>query len=275
MPRLFTDRRSAWIPNTDLTPLKAEDCKDSSGGKKTKALISAYEVAAEGHSLQHFKDMLADHARALQEDEDAREAAAAERAAKSEKKKRKSEVKVADDDVEMPDADTETPAKKSSKKRKKEAESDDEQTEKVLITFGLQKSLSGTNSIHQAAKTPKTTKLKLTTKQTPVTDKKTKEPKPAKPKSDKKSKKAIEDEKAEEEKQEEPQDPVEARKAREKEGKQNIPIVQGSSCLCSVCSSIPATQASEGVPRPRSSSSRRRDAANVKLHQKARSLRRS
>lgn len=128
----LTNAYSAWIPNTDLAPLSPEDCKAVPPQKKTKALIAAYEVAAEGHDLQHFKSLLADHARALEEDEEAREAAAAEKAAKAEsKKKRKSEVKAVDEDTEMADADAEAPAKKSSKKRKKEADSDDEETEKV------------------------------------------------------------------------------------------------------------------------------------------------
>jgi len=133
-PKLRTELTlcSAWIPNTDLTPLEPEQCKDVSEKGKAKSLVEAYKVASEGHDLKHFKEMLYEHDRATREDERLRaefEAEkAAEKAAKADKKKRKPEVKV-DDDVEMEDAE-EAP-KKSSKKRKKGTESDDEQTEKV------------------------------------------------------------------------------------------------------------------------------------------------
>ncbi|KAM5477228.1 hypothetical protein MauCBS54593_000501 [Microsporum audouinii] len=115
----------AWIPNVDLTPLKPEDCKDVSEKNKSKALIAAYQVAAEGHDLDYFKAMLADHERAVQEDIEEKEAKAAAKAAKQEKKKRKS-MEVADelDDEEMEDAGEK---KKSSKKRKKDQESEGEQ----------------------------------------------------------------------------------------------------------------------------------------------------
>ncbi|KAL8243566.1 hypothetical protein R6Q59_009824 [Mikania micrantha] len=198
----------AWIPNTDLTPLKLEDVKEFAEKGKTKSLIQAYHVAAEEHDLNYFKEMLVDHARALQEDEEAKEAKLAEKAAKADekaakadKKKRKSEVKAADADVDMEDADATPSAKKSSKKRKKEAESDDEE---------------------QPEKTPKTTKLKLTTNKTPATtEKKSKEPKSAKAKSEKKKKKATASDEempdAEDKVEEKPLDPAEEREARKKE----------------------------------------------------------
>lgn len=119
---------SGWIPNTDLTPLDPEQCKDVSEKGKAKNLVEAYKVAAEGYDLAHFKEMLYEHDKAMREDERLRAEFEAEKAAKAEKKKRKSEVK-ADDDVEMEDAE-EAP-KKSSKKRKKGAESDEEEPEKV------------------------------------------------------------------------------------------------------------------------------------------------
>lgn len=120
---------SGWIPNTDLTPLEPEQCKDVPEKGKTKALLEAYKVAAEGHDIDHFKNMLMEHESFVQQEEEVRAQKEAEKAAKAEKKKRKSEVK-ADDDVEMEDADEEAP-KKSSKKRKKDAGSDDEGPEKV------------------------------------------------------------------------------------------------------------------------------------------------
>lgn len=122
---------SAWIPNTDLSDLNPEECKEVSEKGKSKSLIQAYGVAAESHGLQHFKEMLQDHQRALQADLEEREEREAAKAAKAEKKKRKSEV-AADDDVDMDDVEDgeEAPKPKSSKKRKKEEDSEGE-TEKV------------------------------------------------------------------------------------------------------------------------------------------------
>ncbi|ODH45204.1 hypothetical protein ACO22_00317 [Paracoccidioides brasiliensis] len=139
----------AWIPNTELTPLDPESCKDVSEKGKTKALVEAYHVAAENHDLQYFKDMLADHQRALEQDQEAREAREAAKAAKQEKKKRKStEVADEQDDEEAADAGAEK--RKSVKKRKKDIDSEAESD--------------------KPAKTPKTaTKLKLTTPKTPAT----------------------------------------------------------------------------------------------------------
>lgn len=133
-----TDGASAWIPNTDLTPLNPEECKDVTEKGKSKALIAAYQVAAENHDLQHFKEILAEHENALQAEAEKREQREAEKAAKAERKKRKSDAAAvvaaaADEDVDMEGADEVTERKKSSKKRKKEPESDDEEPEKVHI----------------------------------------------------------------------------------------------------------------------------------------------
>jgi hypothetical protein len=124
-------KNSAWIPNTDLTPLDPASCKDVPEKGKSKQLLAAYAVAAEGHDLQYFKDLLADHQRALQQELEEQEAQqAAKEAAKAKKNKRKS-MDVADDleDIDMEDAD-EPKKPKSSKKRKKDAETDGE-AEKV------------------------------------------------------------------------------------------------------------------------------------------------
>lgn len=94
---------------------------------KTKSLVLAHKVAAEGHDLQYFKNMLLEHSQALAADEETlrerEQAKEAAKAAKKEKKpKRKSEA--AEEDVEMEDVEDEN---KKSKKRKKAAESDDEE----------------------------------------------------------------------------------------------------------------------------------------------------
>jgi uncharacterized protein (DUF305 family) len=117
---------SAWIPNTDLSPLDPAACKDISEKGKSKALVAAYNVAAENHDLAYFKNMLADHQAAIQQEEEEREAQeAAKAAAKAAKEAKKNKRKSMEtrDDVEMEDADDEKQPK-SSKKRKKDAEAE-------------------------------------------------------------------------------------------------------------------------------------------------------
>lgn len=136
---------SAWIPNTQLTPITAAECKDVSEKNKAKGLIEAYKVASEGHDLAYFKQLLSDHEAAIQqeiEEEEAAEAAkaaakaekeAAKEAAKEAKKaaatKSKRKSKGPDTDVEMEDADDSKKAK-ASKKRKNETDGD---AEKVSV----------------------------------------------------------------------------------------------------------------------------------------------
>ena len=125
------DCSSVWIHNTDLIPLKPEDCKDVPQKGKGKALIEAYNVAAEGHDLMHFKKTLDEHYNAIEQDIAAKEAKEAEKAAKAEQKRRKSEAKADTEDVDMEDADADAKPKKSSKKRKKGVDEDDDEDEKV------------------------------------------------------------------------------------------------------------------------------------------------
>lgn len=107
---------------------------------KSKILLQAYAVAAEGHDLEHFKKMLSDHQNALEQEIAEREAAAAEKAEKAaaKKNKRKS-MEIADDGADEKEAGEgdDTKKSKSSKKRKK----DDEDTDKVcsfsLLQFEL------------------------------------------------------------------------------------------------------------------------------------------
>ncbi|KAL2814818.1 hypothetical protein BJX63DRAFT_192040 [Aspergillus granulosus] len=195
----------AWIPNTDLASLDPAACKDVSEKGKSKALVAAYNVAAENNDLAHFKDLLADHQRAIQQEEEEKEAqAAAKAAAKAEKESKKNKRKSMqiDDDVDMEDAEGDK-APKSSKKRKKDADAEDE----------------------KPAKTPKAgTKLKLTTPKTPSgeTGKKAAGSSKAKqPASSKKGKAAANedsDESSPAPKEPEPQVNIEeAKKKREKE----------------------------------------------------------
>jgi len=163
----------AWQVNTDLLPFDLDEVKkDVESGnqaKKNKALWDAYQIAAEGHDLAWFKEMLSAHETAMAEDIEQREQKEAQKKEKAEKSaKRKSTAVDGSEDVEMEDADGAAPStkKKAIKKRKKTDETEDEND--------------------KPAKTPKT-KLKLTTK-TP------KEASAAKPKKEPKSKKKASEE---------------------------------------------------------------------------------
>ncbi|KAL8999679.1 MAG: hypothetical protein Q9169_001496 [Polycauliona sp. 2 TL-2023] len=146
---LTNNSPSAWMPNTDLTPLEtaAIDAKDTKG--KTKPLAAAYAKASEANDLQHYKDMLADHQKAVKEDQEAQADKDTKKPAKSKRKSVDASATPADDDVDEMDVDEEEEEPKpKSRKRKKEAESDGEE---------------------KPAKTPKTaTKLKLSTPKTPI-----------------------------------------------------------------------------------------------------------
>ena len=132
---------SAWIPNTDLKPLTPEECKDIPEKGKSKSLLSAFSVAAEGHDLPHLKSLLAEHQRALQAEIDEKEAqAAAKAAAKAEKdakkkNKRKSTDAGENGDVDVDDADGKGKTPKSSKKRKKSGDEADADSDKVGFSF--------------------------------------------------------------------------------------------------------------------------------------------
>ena len=126
------------MPNTDLTPLDPQACKEVSEKGKTKSLIGAYSIAAEDHDLDYFKAMLADHQRAMQEDAELR----AERDAKKQKKGKRKSTDAAEEgeDVDMEDVgeaeagDDGVDSKPKSKKRKKSLDSEGE-AEKVRNPF--------------------------------------------------------------------------------------------------------------------------------------------
>lgn len=103
--------------------------------KQPKQLTAAFAIASEQHDLKHFKEMLADHQRAVKEDAEAQAERDTKKAAA--KGKRKSvdagAAPVEDaDEMEIDEDDDEEPEPKpKSKKRKKEADSDAE--EKVIM----------------------------------------------------------------------------------------------------------------------------------------------
>jgi hypothetical protein len=113
-----------------------KDVDSGNQAKKNKALWEAYQIAAVGHDLAWFKDMLAAHDTAMLEDLEQREQKELEKKEKA--AKRKSTAAVESEDVDMEDAgdDAAPSAKKAkaTKKRKKEDDSDDENG-KVCITF--------------------------------------------------------------------------------------------------------------------------------------------
>jgi hypothetical protein len=190
----------AWQVNTELQPFDLETVKQEVEAGNTKKLKKplweAYEIAAEGHDLDYFKDILSKHEKAMQEDAEEKAAAEAKKQAKKEKAtKRKSTAADESDDVEMEDVgeDGEGAAKKKpSKKRKKDADSDGE-TEKP-------------------AKTPKT-KLKLNNK-APKDASATKAKKETKPKKAKAGSETVEAETTEVE--EKPMTEAERREKQEK-----------------------------------------------------------
>lgn len=126
-----------------MTSLDPESCKNVSEKGKQKQLIAAYKVAAEGHDLQYFKNLLAEHQRAVQQEFADREAAAAEKAAlkaqkeaqkearkeaakEKEEKKKKRKSTAAEGDAETARAADGGKKAKATKKRKKDNESDAE-----------------------------------------------------------------------------------------------------------------------------------------------------
>ncbi|KAL8796721.1 MAG: hypothetical protein Q9195_001111 [Heterodermia aff. obscurata] len=139
----------AWVPNTELTPLEPDQCKDADSKGKKQDLVAAYAIAAEAHSLDYYKGLLNDHQAALEADKEAK----AERDAKKAKKSRKSvDTSALAEDADEMDVDEEVAAEKpKTKKRKKEVDSDEAE--------------------EKPAKTPKTgTKLKLSTPRNPVAE---------------------------------------------------------------------------------------------------------
>ncbi|KAJ5547059.1 hypothetical protein N7494_004644 [Penicillium frequentans] len=199
----FGTNEFAWIPNTNLKPLDPAECKEVSEKNKAKQLLGAYKVAAEGHDLKHFKELLSDHQAAIQQEIEEEEREEEEKAkAKAEKatKKNKRKSKGAETDVEMEDADEAKPSKATKKRKKDETEVEED----------------------KPAKTPKTaTKLKLSTPKAPKTPAEEKKKTPApktKKAAPKKGKAAASDEEPVEAKEPEKQiDPEELKKKKEKE----------------------------------------------------------
>lgn len=128
--------------NTAITPLDPSECAGKENDKKmSKDLKSAYEIAQQGHDLDHFREVLQQAQEELKEwmEQQAKlEAEQAEKAAlkakekedkeaakESNKDKKKSRKSKGGEDDEM-DVDAPEGEAKPSKKRKKDADSEGE-----------------------------------------------------------------------------------------------------------------------------------------------------
>jgi len=112
---LFTNE-FGWVVNTALTELTPEMAQNALGASKIrKDLKAAFELAAEQHPLDYYKDVLKKF-----EEEFLAKQQAAQAAAATPKKSKKAKAAEADEDVEM--ADVGASAKSKNKKRKAEDE---------------------------------------------------------------------------------------------------------------------------------------------------------
>lgn len=160
--------------NTALTPLDPSECAKPPTGKMAKALKGAYDIAAENHGLDYYKDLLkvwqeeeesiqrqqealdAENARLAEEQaKEAEQDAKSEAAKEKPKKKAARKSKAADEDVDMEDAEP----PKSSKKRKKDADSDAEGPQVSFSKHTASSSALLFTDTSQQKKTPKITKL--------------------------------------------------------------------------------------------------------------------
>jgi len=120
-----------------LTPLDttAESTRQPPEKGKSKVLLAAYSKASEAQGLDHFKQMLAEHQKALDDDLVEREEREAEREARKAKKanRKSSEAAASTEDADGMDVDDDTPAEKPKSKKRKKATDDGEIEEKVSI----------------------------------------------------------------------------------------------------------------------------------------------
>lgn len=189
---------------------------------KSKLLLAAYAKASEGNTLDYFKTMLAEHQRALQEDQEEK----AERAAKKGKKaiRKSSDAVPVEDDADDMDIDEVTNAEKpKSKKRKKTDDSDLE--EKVFFNMVRERVCADEK---KPAKTPKT--LKISAPKAPAAEssgkKKTPKSKTAKSKA---AKSGSDDEPVSPKVEEKPLSPAAAKEIKEKKGQQALFVITGQS----------------------------------------------
>jgi hypothetical protein len=152
---------SAWEINTALQPVTIDDIKaeieagNNGKKKKAKALWEAYQVAAKGHDLQYFKNLLANHEEAMQLDAVEKTAADAQKQEPKDKKKRKSSAAVVDEDVDMDEDAEEEPSEKKSKQTKKRKKGDDSDGEPEKVRLLLLYTGISTNSAGSQLRLPR------------------------------------------------------------------------------------------------------------------------
>jgi hypothetical protein len=106
---------SGWVVNTALTELTPEMAENAMNGKIRKDLKAAFELAAEKHPIDYFKQILQQF-----EDDRIAQEEAAKAAAATPKKSKKSKPKASDLDEDVEMADVSESAKAKTKKRKAE-----------------------------------------------------------------------------------------------------------------------------------------------------------
>ncbi|KAI0164809.1 hypothetical protein GGR57DRAFT_212850 [Xylariaceae sp. FL1272] len=109
----------SWTPNTDLSELDASTVSDLVTAKMRKDLQAAHHLAAEGHDLDYYKNV-------LREFEEQRLAKLEAKKSKVKTPKKSSKSADEDGDVDMEDAEEGNgePAEKKSKSKKRKAEED-------------------------------------------------------------------------------------------------------------------------------------------------------
>lgn len=117
------------MPNFELTPLDVESdaTKHPVEKGKSKKLLEAYKEAAENKDLAHFKGLLADHQKYVEEEE----AVAAEKTKKIKKARKSGDTSTLLDNADEMDIDNEPIAEKPTSKKRKKVHDNDETEEKV------------------------------------------------------------------------------------------------------------------------------------------------
>lgn len=120
---------SAWVVNTELQEFDVEsikkDLEGDNRGKKSLALWNAYQVAAQEHDLEWYKNMLVQHEKEVIELMEAEAKAETERNEKMREKEEKKKARLSksgkdgEGDVDMEGAGGAAPKKKVERKRKK------------------------------------------------------------------------------------------------------------------------------------------------------------
>ncbi|KAJ3579235.1 hypothetical protein NPX13_g1330 [Xylaria arbuscula] len=170
----------SWTPNTDLSELDPTTVADLVTAKMRKDLQAAHRLAAEGHDLDYYKNV-------LREFEEQRLAKAEAKKSKAKTPKKSSKAADEDGDIDMEDVEEEEagePAEKKPKTKKRKAEdesntpqrSDSVKKPKIKFT-GASSTPKAANGVATPSKdSAKAAKAKSKSKAGKEADKKEKEP---------------------------------------------------------------------------------------------------